>query len=119
MPRKPRFFVPGLAAHVIQRGNNRQAIVFEPADYELYLSLLVEGRDRYACSIHAYVLMTNHVHLLLTPTGKLLSLHRAEHGARGDGCQSAGISLVQFPPQRANGARWAYHTSRRVHQSWE
>lgn len=68
MPRKPRFFVPGLAAHVIQRGNNRQAIFFEAADYELYLSLVGEGRDRYGCSIHAYVLMTNHVHLLLTPT---------------------------------------------------
>jgi putative transposase len=67
MPRKPRFFVPGLAAHVIQRGNNRQAIFFETADYELYLSLVGEGRDRYGCSIHAYVLMTNHVHLLLTP----------------------------------------------------
>ena len=70
MPRKPRFFVPGLAAHVIQRGNNRQAIFFESADYELYLSLVVEGRDRYGCSIHAYVLMTNHVHLLLTPVEK-------------------------------------------------
>ena len=67
MPRKPRFFVPGLAAHVIQRGNNRQAIFFETADYELFLSLVGEGRDRYGCSIHAYVLMTNHVHLLLTP----------------------------------------------------
>ena len=70
MPRKPRFFVPGLAAHVIQRGNNRQAIFFETADYELYLSLVCEGRDRYGCSIHAYVLMTNHVHLLLTPMEK-------------------------------------------------
>jgi len=70
MPRKPRFFVPGLAAHVIQRGNNRQAIFFETADYELYLSLVGEGRDRYGCSIHAYVLMTNHVHLLLTPMEK-------------------------------------------------
>jgi putative transposase len=68
MPRKPRFFVPSLAAHVIQRGNNRQTIFFDAADYELYLSLLGEGRDRYGCSIHAYVLMTNHVHLLLTPT---------------------------------------------------
>ena len=70
MPRKPRFFVPGLAAHVIQRGNNRQAIFFEAADYELYRSLVGEGRDRYGCSVHAYVLMTNHVHLLLTPTEK-------------------------------------------------
>ena len=47
MPRKPRFFVPGLAAHVIQRGNNRQAIFFEAADYELYVSLVGEGRQGY------------------------------------------------------------------------
>lgn len=44
-----------------------QAIFFEAADYELYLSLVGEGRGRYGCSMHAYVLMTNHVHLLLTP----------------------------------------------------
>jgi len=68
MPRKPRFFVPGLAAHIVQRGNNRQATFFEREDYELYLSLLLEGGDRYGCAIHAYVLMTNHVHILATPS---------------------------------------------------
>ena len=68
MPRKPRFFVPGLPAHVIQRGNNRQAIFFDDADYRLYLSLLGDGMDRYGCSLHTYVLMTNHVHLLMTPS---------------------------------------------------
>jgi putative transposase len=47
MPRRPRFFVPGHAAHVIQRGNNRQAIFFEAADYELYVSLVGEGRQGY------------------------------------------------------------------------
>jgi REP-associated tyrosine transposase len=70
MPRKPRFFIPGLAAHVVQRGNNRQAVFFEEADYKVYLSLLNEARDRFSCAIHAYVLMTNHVHLLSTPTEK-------------------------------------------------
>jgi putative transposase len=59
-----------LAAHVIQRSNNHQAIFFESADYELYLSLLLEGRDRYQCAVHAYVLMTNHVYLLVTPLEK-------------------------------------------------
>jgi len=67
MPRKPRFFVPCLPVHVIHRGNNRQAIFFEEADYRLYLFLLGQGRERYGCSVHTYVLMTNHVHLLITP----------------------------------------------------
>jgi REP-associated tyrosine transposase len=67
MPRKPRMFVPGLPAHIIQRGNNRQAIFFKASDYRRYLTLLHEARDRYGCAINAYVLMTNHVHLLLTP----------------------------------------------------
>jgi putative transposase len=67
VPRKPRFFVPGIAAHIVQRGNIRQATFFEEADYGVYLSLLNEGRDRYDCEIHAYFLMTNHVHLLITP----------------------------------------------------
>ena len=67
MPRKPRFFIPNLPVHVIQRGNNRQAIFFEEADYRRYLSLLGKGKERYGCSVHTYVLMTNHVHLLMTP----------------------------------------------------
>jgi putative transposase len=67
MPRKPRLFVPGLPAHIMQRGNNRQPIFFEQSDFRLYLSLLAEARDRYGCTVHTYVLMTNHVHLLLTP----------------------------------------------------
>lgn len=70
MPRKPRFFVPGLPAHIIQRGNNRQAVFFDQPDYLRYLSLLHEAADRYGCAVHAYVLMTNHVHLLATPLDK-------------------------------------------------
>lgn len=67
MPRKRRFFVQGFPVHIVQRGNNRQAIFFEDADYELYLSLLSAARDRFGCDIHAYVLMTNHTHILATP----------------------------------------------------
>jgi putative transposase len=70
MPRKPRFFVPGVPAHVVQRGNNRQDIFFDTSDYEVYLSLIKEARDRYSCEVHAYVLMTNHVHLLGSPMEK-------------------------------------------------
>ncbi|MCR9106238.1 MAG: transposase [Gammaproteobacteria bacterium] len=67
MPRKPRFFVPGIAAHIVQRGNNRQPTFFEEQDYRVYLSLLRAAAKRYRCLIHAYTLMTNHVHILATP----------------------------------------------------
>ena len=67
MPRKPRFFLPGIAVHAIQRGNNRQAVFFDDEDYRVYLHWLKTASERYDCRIHAYVLMTNHVHLLITP----------------------------------------------------
>lgn len=67
MARKARFVVPGCPLHIIQRGNNRQATFFHHVDYCFYLQCLCEAAKRYGCSIHAYVLMTNHVHLLLTP----------------------------------------------------
>lgn len=68
MPRKPRMYVPGVPAHVVQRGHNRRACFFRSADYSFYLKSLGEGLRRYEISLHAYVLMTNHVHLLLTPS---------------------------------------------------
>lgn len=67
MPRKQRFFVPGVPVHVIQRGHNRSAIFFNDLDYLEYLRCLKQAADICGCEIHAYVLMTNHVHLLLTP----------------------------------------------------
>ena len=67
MPRKPRFYLPAVPAHVIQRGNNRQAVFFCDDDYRAYFAWLREGAERHGCAIHAYVLMTNHVHLLMTP----------------------------------------------------
>jgi putative transposase len=67
MPRKPRFFLPSVPVHAIQRGNNRQAIFFDTADYVYYLDKLKEASTKYDCQIHDYVLMTNHVHLLVTP----------------------------------------------------
>ena len=56
-----------MASHVIHRGNNRGACFTRPADREFYLGLLQEVAPEEACSIHAYVLMTNHVHILATP----------------------------------------------------
>ena len=67
MRRKPRFFVPGVPIHVLQRGNNRQAVFFDDNDYRVYLDWLSEAATAHGCAIHAYVLMTNHVHLLMTP----------------------------------------------------
>lgn len=67
MPRKPRFYLPDIPAHVIQRGNCRQAVFFDTGDYHAYLNWLEEGANKYGCQVHAYCLMTNHVHILVTP----------------------------------------------------
>ena len=67
MPRKPRFNIVGIPQHVIQRGNNRETCFFAEEDYRRYLDDLKESAKKYHCRIHAYVLMTNHVHLLVTP----------------------------------------------------
>jgi len=67
MPRRARPSIPGIPWHIIQRGNNRTACFFAAEDYQLYLHQLKEQADKTGCDIHAYVLMTNHVHLLLTP----------------------------------------------------
>lgn len=66
MARRSRLRISGVPQHVIQRGNNRQATFFAEKDYRFYLACLHEAACRHDCSIHAYVLMTNHVHLLAT-----------------------------------------------------
>tara|TARA_Y100000782_G_scaffold19407_1_gene20355 strand:+ start:16734 stop:17402 length:669 start_codon:yes stop_codon:yes gene_type:complete len=60
--------VPGIPHHVIQRGNNRQACFYCDEDYLTYLEWLKEYAQEFDCEVHAYVLMTNHVHLLVTPS---------------------------------------------------
>ena len=67
MPRLPRIDLPGIPQHVVQRGNNRLPCFFREQDYERYLDDLREIALKRACRVHAYVLMTNHVHLLVTP----------------------------------------------------
>jgi putative transposase len=67
MPRNHRFFLPDMPVHVVQRGNNCQAIFFDDNDYRAYLDWLGEAAAAHGCAIHAYVLMTNHIHLLMTP----------------------------------------------------
>ncbi len=67
MPRKTRMYLPGVPAHVVQRGHNRSACFFSDDDHLFYLECLGQGLRRYGVRLHAYVLMTNHVHLLMTP----------------------------------------------------
>lgn len=66
MPRKPRFFLPGVPVHIVQRGHSREAVFFEDNDYLIYLRWLKVAARRYKVSVHAYVLMTNHIHILAT-----------------------------------------------------
>lgn len=67
MPRRARLSLPGIPWHIIQRGNNRSACFYAEDDYFFYIYHLAELAIRFGCAIHAYVLMNNHVHLLLTP----------------------------------------------------
>jgi putative transposase len=90
MPRKPRLYIPGIPCHVIQRGNNRDACFFSEHDHIFYLECLKSACSRHHVAVHAYVLMTNHVHLLLTPdsTGGISSV-----------MQSLGRRYVQYVNQ--------------------
>lgn len=67
MARLPRIVIAGQALHLVQRGNNRQKVFFSEGDRSKYLETLQQSADKYGCAVHAYVLMTNHVHLLVTP----------------------------------------------------
>lgn len=82
MPRRARSHLDHVPLHIVQRGHNRAACFFSEDDYRSYLYWLNEALRDAECTLHAYVLMTNHVHLLLTPTsaaavpGALISLGR-------------------------------------------
>jgi putative transposase len=67
MPRRPRLHLPGIPLHIVQRGHNRDARFFAEDDYHAYRHWLGEALAATGCQLHAYVLMTNHVHMLLTP----------------------------------------------------
>ena len=67
MPRSARLRIPGLPLHIVHRGNNRAPCFFREADYGRYMAKLGESAKRFDCEVHAYVLMTNHVHLLVSP----------------------------------------------------
>lgn len=99
MPRKPRMYMAGMPCHVIQRGNNREACFFSEQDYHFYLDCLEDACRRYKVSLHAYVLMTNHVHFLMTPSD-------AEGVSRV--MQSLGRRYVQYVNKayRRSGTLW-------------
>jgi putative transposase len=67
MARLPRISFAGLPHHVIQRGHNGQSVFLRPADYQLMLDLLLEYARKFDVAVHAYALLPNHLHLLLTP----------------------------------------------------
>lgn len=100
MARLPRFVIPGQPQHVIQRGNNREVMFGADEDYRFYLEKLKDACDRHQCDVHAYVLMTNHVHLLMTP--------HTEAGI-GKVLQSLGRYYVQY----------FNHTYKRTGTLWE
>jgi len=100
MPRRARLSIPGIPWHIIQRGNNRSVCFYAEEDYQLYLHYLDEFATRFGCIIHAYALMTNHVHLLLTP-------QRADSAA----------SLMKHLGQRY--VQYVNHTYQRSGTLWE
>ena len=99
MPRLGRYFLPDQPQHVIQRGNDRQAVFLCDEDREAYLDWLLAAAQKHGCRIHAYVLMTNHVHLLASPA-------RAESLPRM--MQSLGRRYVRYlnDAHRRTGTLW-------------
>ena len=102
MPRLPRLNLTGVPQHVIQRGNNKQVCFFEEKDYIVYLAKLKEYSEKYKVSIHSYVLMTNHVHLLMTPEEEANGVSRL--------MQSLGRYYVSYVNKRVGrtGTLWRW-----------
>ncbi|MEP3348690.1 MAG: transposase [Marinomonas sp.] len=83
MPRKSRFFLPNVPVHIVQRGASRTPVFFEDEDYKAYAFWMKEAAKKYNIAIHAFVLMTNHVHILLTAQyGSEVSLFMQHIGRR-------------------------------------
>jgi len=67
MLRRPRMYIPGFPYHIVQRGNNRKVCFLVQENFAFYLELWKKISARYGVSVHAYCLMTNHIHFLVTP----------------------------------------------------
>ena len=87
MARTPRFDIPGIPQHLVHRGVDRMACFARHWDYARYLEELHSSARKFECAVHAYVLMTNHVHLLVTPP---------EEGATGRMMQRLGRRYVGY-----------------------
>ena len=87
MARLPRYVIPGQPQHIIQRGNNRQAIFAANEDYAFFRDALIEASVKHDLAVHAYVWMTNHIHLLATPGAQ---------DSIGKVFQSVGRKYVQY-----------------------
>jgi len=70
MPRQSRLVLPQVATHIVQRGNNKDVTFLVESDYLVYMHHLRDLAGKLECAVHAYCLMTNHVHLLVTPTSR-------------------------------------------------
>jgi putative transposase len=127
MARLPRPDIPGIPQHIVQRGNNRLPCLLDDEDRRRYLHGMKGGLRRYGCALHAYVLMSNHVHLLVTPAesgavsrlmqtfgrnyARLFNARHRRTGTLWEGCfksclvVSACLHLVQPPrePWRMRG----------------
>ena len=99
MPRRARLSLPNVPLHIIQRGNNRQACFFADEDYRNYLDWLAEYAGKTCCRVHAYVLMTNHVHLLISAE---------QGGSSGALMKAVGQRYVQYVNRsyRRSGTLW-------------
>lgn len=99
MPRQPRIDLPHIPQHVVQRGNDHRHCFFQAVDYVRYLDELRDVAAHAGCVVHAYVLMTNHVHLLLTPS---------ETGRVGAMMQALGRRYVRYVNDRYHrtGTLW-------------
>ena len=105
MARLGRSFLPGLPVHLIQRVNNRQPIFFAPEDYPRYLGWLADASAENGCAVFAYVLMTNHVHLLAAPERED-SIPRALQALRRNRGQSHFLRLSRPVRVRLEGSLW-------------
>lgn len=100
MARKPRFSLAGVPQYVVQRGNNREPCFHGVEDGQRYLADLRDALEHNGCRLHTYVLITNHVHLLMTP----MQMHGVSHLM-----QDVGRKYV----------RYINHTYRRTGTLWE